>query len=126
MLGRQERIVLIVLCMVTAVVLTSYMALEIAGKETFAGPYREDSPAGSLVSLSGTVEQVTRTENGGHFILIVNRTQVFVPSGSVPETGIAKGDSLVLIGVVQNYRGEREITVGQPADISIKPRPPPV
>ncbi len=125
MLGRQERIVLIVLCMVTAIVFISSFALEITGRDSFAEPYREDSPAGSLVSLSGTVEQVSRTESGGHLILIVNRTQVFVPAGSVPVTGIAQGDSLHLLGVVQIYRGEREITVNRPADIRIQPGSPP-
>jgi uncharacterized ubiquitin-like protein YukD len=125
MLGRQERIVLIILCAVTAVVLTSYLALEIAGKESFSGPYRDDSPVGSLVRLTGKVEQVTRIENGGHLILLVNRTRVFVPAGSVPDAGIAKGDSLVVLGVVQNYRGDREITVSQPEDIRIQPGFPP-
>lgn len=125
MLGRQERIVLVILCAVTAVVLTGYLALEIVGKESFAGPYREDSPVGSLVRLAGNVEQVTRTENGGHLILLVNRTRVFVPAGSVPDVGIAKGDSLVILGVVQNYRGDREITVSQPEDIWIQTGSPP-
>ncbi|MDD1717973.1 MAG: hypothetical protein LUO88_02745, partial [Methanoregulaceae archaeon] len=89
--------------------------------ESFAGPYREDSPIGSLVRLAGTVEEVTRTENGGHLILLVNRTRVFVPASSIPEAGIAKGDSLIILGVVQNYRGDREVTVGQPEDIWIQP-----
>ncbi len=125
MLGRQERVVLIVLCIVTAVILTGYIVLDLAGKEYFAGPYREDSPPGALVRLAGTVEQVTRTENGGHLILVVNRTRVFIPAGSVPGGGITKGDSLVIFGVVQNYRGDREIIVDRSEDIRIRSGPSP-
>ncbi len=117
MLGRQEKMVLAILLTVTGITVAGYTVLEAVGKESFAKPYTNDVPTGSLVRLEGAVQQVSLTETGGHLIIVVNQTKIFVPSNAVPEAGVSKGDLLMILGTVQNYRGDREIVVGEPGDI---------
>ena len=53
MLGKEEKIALLLLIGITVVSLVSYLVLESVGKGPFATQYEENSKDGSLVSLQG-------------------------------------------------------------------------
>ena len=117
MLTRQERTAGVILAIVVLIVFAGFVILESAGNSFFAVPYSPDTPDGTLVVLQGSVEKVTSTRSGGELILRVNGTQVFVPAGAVPETPLKSGDTLVVYGVVQTYKGEKEVMARSRGDI---------
>lgn len=81
-----------------------------------AVPYRNDSADGSLVTLTGTVEEITITKTGGHLILNISGTSVFVPGGAA-NLELLRGDNVTVRGTVETYAGEKEIVVNNPAQI---------
>lgn len=122
-LVRQEKIAILVLVIVLVVVLVSAGILELTGKGFFSNPYGPDSIDGELVYHEGIVEESSATATGGHRILVVSGVRVFVPSSCIGEDFPNKGQNITLYGVVQTYRGEREILIRAPADI--RPVDPP-
>lgn len=117
---QEERVALFLLCCVGATVFGAYFILEGIGKEPLAVIYENESAAGTLVSLQGTVAEMSRTKTGGHSRLIVDGVNVFVPA-SAGEVRIARGDRVRIIGTIQMYHGTREILVTSPSDIRILP-----
>jgi hypothetical protein len=116
---RQERLALLLLVLVTAAVLAGYLIFGTVGKAPFARPFSNASREGELVSYGGVVERVTHTREGGHLILDVQGVQVFIPATAAQGYTIVKGDAVSLYGMVQTYRGEREIVVQDRGDITI-------
>jgi len=119
MLGRQERIAIVLLFGVAITVITANAVLGIIGKQPFARPFSENSSEGELVRVDGAVEKVSLIENGGHLLLQVGNVTVFVPAESAQNLSIHKGDTFAAYGIVQVYRGKKEILISSADDIRI-------
>jgi DNA/RNA endonuclease YhcR with UshA esterase domain len=119
MLGRQERIALILLIGVAITVVAAHTVLSIIGKQPFAHPYTENSPDGDLVLVEGIITKAALIENGGHLALVVNNTSIFVPASVAQGIVVHKGDTMVAYGIVQTYRGEKEIVISSAEDLRI-------
>ena len=120
MLTRQERNAFFLLALVTLAVVAGSIIIESIGKSTFSTRYTSASADGSLVLLEGTVDRLVVTKNGADMILTVNGTSVFIPASSARGVSLKTGDTIRIIGVVQTYRGEKEILVQQPGDIRLR------
>jgi DNA/RNA endonuclease YhcR with UshA esterase domain len=118
MLGKEEKIALLLLIGITVVTMGSYTVLESVGKGPFATQYEECSDEGALVSLQGDIEEVNILENGGHVILTISGIRVFIPAPVAAGYSFRKGDPISLYGTVQTYRGDKEIVVGAAGDIA--------
>lgn len=117
MLEREERMALLLLGLVAAMVLVSALAVEGMGKECFASAFSADSKEGDLVFFEGAVTGVRATAEGGHLIVTINTTTVFLPSPVAAGVAIQEGDRLRVTGIVQHYRGEVEIVPQSRGDI---------
>ena len=59
-------------------VVAAHLILENAGKRLFASPFSEISHDGDLVYLSGMIDYLVITKNGGHFSILINNVSVFI------------------------------------------------
>lgn len=116
--GRKESPIL--LCIVSAVILTTSVILSGIDKSYLASDYHPLSDEGALVRLAGTVEELRITKTGGHIAASVNGTSVFIPADVAEKVSLHEGDIISLYGVVQTYRGEKEVVVNSPEDITIR------
>ncbi len=123
MLMRQERVALLLLVAVAGIVLFAHALLTMVGKEPFARPFTESAADGELVIIEGNVDRVTLIENGGHFSLQVHNVTVFVPASSAGNLVVHRNDTIRAYGIVQTYRGKKEIMIGSPEDIRITTLP---
>jgi hypothetical protein len=121
MFGRQERVAMLLLLGVAVVVLSLHLALGTLGKQPFAHTFAQNSVDGELVSASGIIEQITYTKNEGHMNIYLNTTTIFIPSPIAQDLIFAKGDSISVYGVVQTYRGKKEIVLSSKKDIFVIP-----
>jgi DNA/RNA endonuclease YhcR with UshA esterase domain len=121
MFGRQERVAILLLLGVAVVVISAHLALGTFGKQPFAHTFAENSADGELVSASGIVEQISYTKNGGHMNLYLNTTTIFIPAQVAQDLILNKGDSISVYGIVQTYRGKKEIVISSKKDIFIIP-----
>jgi DNA/RNA endonuclease YhcR with UshA esterase domain len=119
MLTRQERNAFILLALVTLVIIAGFIIIESFGKSSFSTPYKKSSADGTLVLLEGRVDRLDTTKNGEDMILDVNGTSVFIPDYASGGVTLKKSDLVRIYGVVQTYRGEKEIVVQQAGDIRI-------
>ncbi len=119
MITRQERNAFLLLVLVTLAVIAGSIIIESIGKSTFSTHYSSTSAEGSLVMLEGTVDRIVVTKSGADLILTVNGTPVFIPATSAGGISLKAGDTVRIIGVVQTYRGEKEILVRQQGDIRL-------
>ncbi|WP_048068234.1 hypothetical protein [Methanoregula boonei] len=117
MFCRQERVALLLLIAVALAVVLAQVVLLSLGKTPFATVYSNEVADGTLVSLTGSIDQVTVLSNGGHVILTVNNTSVFIPAIVAGDRAFAKGTPVLLYGTVQTYRGKKEIVVNSAEDI---------
>ena len=120
MLMRQERVVLLLLLGVAGIVILAHGSLTLMGNAAFARPFTNESPDGERVVLNGTIEQVSFTQSGGHVILLLDNRTVFIPAPAARGQAFMKGQNLTVYGVVEVYRGEKEIVVNSPDDIRIR------
>lgn len=120
MLLRQERIALLLLFGVTAAVLAASAILTNIDKANLASEYTPLSDEGTLVHLQGQIEEIHTTKTGGHMAASVNGTSVFIPADVAVKITLHPGDMVSLYGVIQTYRGEREVVVSSPGDIIIR------
>ena len=104
---------------VTIAVISAHLFLGTLGKQSFATPFTNNSPEGELVFISGTIDRVVYTQTGGHMNLYVNNITIFVPSQVAQELTLRKGDSISLYGIVQTFRGKKEIVVNSKKDIML-------
>lgn len=119
MLERQERVAVFLLLGVTIAVISAHLFLGTLGKQSFANPFTNNSADGELVFITGTIDRVVYTQTGGHMNLYVNNITIFIPSQVAQELTLRKGDSISLYGIVQTYRGKKEIVVNSKKDITI-------
>jgi DNA/RNA endonuclease YhcR with UshA esterase domain len=121
MFGRQERVAILLLLGVAVVVISAHLILGTVGKQPFAHTFTEKSADGELVSASGIVEQISYTTNGGHMNVYLNTTTIFIPAQIAQDLILNKGDSISVYGVVQTYRGKKEIVISSIKDIFVIP-----
>jgi DNA/RNA endonuclease YhcR with UshA esterase domain len=119
MFERQEKTALAVLVCVVGIVLAVHLLFNAVGRPLFAAPYSEEVADGALVILKGRIETVTETSTGGHLILTVNGTPVFLPQNVAAGLELTKDENVTLYGVVQTYRGKREVVVPSAADLRV-------
>ena len=119
MIGRQERIALLLLVGVAMTVVIAHTVLSMIGKQPFAHPFSENSVDGELVVIEGTVGKATFIENGGHLALMVDNHSVFIPASAAQSLEVHKGDVVTAYGTVQTYRGKKEVMVNAAGDICI-------
>lgn len=117
MLESPERTALLLLVSVLAILLAAHLVLTSLGDAAFASPYSEASREGDLVVLTGTVESVAFTSTGGHLLVSVNGTRVFIPSPASREIILHMNDTVRIFGVVQVYQGEKEVEVRGAKDV---------
>ena len=120
MIIRQERIALVLLCVVSAAVITASIILTGIDKADISSEYTPLSREGTLVHLQGQVDEVRATKTGGHIAASVNNTAIFIPADVAGTVTLHPGDLVSLYGIVQTYRGEKEVVVNSPRDIIIQ------
>jgi len=119
MFGRQERVALLLLVGVAVTVIAAHAVISMIGRQSFAHPFTCSSADGELVTVEGTVGRATILENGGHLVLQVNNISVFIPASAARNISVHKGDAILAYGIVQTYRGNKEIVVGSAEDFHI-------
>ena len=118
MLERQEWLALLILIGVVIMVVAAHLILENAGKRSFASPFSEISHDGDLVYLSGMIDHVVITKNGGHLIIQINNVSVFIPGQIASNMTLHDGENISVVGVVQTYQGKKEVVVQSGSDVS--------
>jgi DNA/RNA endonuclease YhcR with UshA esterase domain len=121
MFGRQERMAILLLLGVAVVVIFAHLAISGLGKKPLSHPFAENSSDGELVSANGIIEQISYTKNGRHMNVYLNTTTIFIPAQIAQDMVLNKGDSISVYGVVQTYRGKKEIVISSEKDISVTP-----
>jgi hypothetical protein len=124
MFERQERGAILLLLGVACFVITAHLVLGTLGKQPFARPFTNNSADGELVITGGTINQISITQNGGHMNVYLANITIFVPAQIAQELTVRKGDSISVYGVVQTYRGKKEIVISSEKDISVIPERP--
>jgi hypothetical protein len=124
MFERQERGAVLLLVGVAIAVIVAHVVLAGLGKQPFARPFTNSSSDGELVVMEGQIDQITLTKSGGHMTVSVNNLSVFMPAQVVQVVSLQKGDRISVYGVVQTYRGKKEIVVSAPEDVRILPAKP--
>lgn len=119
MLERQEKAALAVLVCVVGIVLAAHVLFDAVGRSLVAEPYSPEVPDGALVLLEGSIEEITKTATGGHLILTVNGTAVFLPENVAAGLEFHENETVTLYGIVQTYRGKREVAVASSGDIRV-------
>ena len=119
MFERQERVAILLLLGVACIVITAHLVLGTLGKQPFARPFTNNSADGELVIAGGTIDQITITKNGGHMNVYLANITIFVPAQFAQELTLQKGDVISVYGVVQTYRGNKEIIISSGKDITI-------
>jgi len=117
MFGRQERVAILLLIAVAIAVVAAHIVLTQIGKEPFASVYSDQVADGTLVSLSGSIDQATVLNNGGHVLLTIKNVTVFVPATVAGSRAFTKGTTIFLYGTVQTYQGKKEILISSVDDI---------
>lgn len=116
MLTPPERHAVLILTGVIAVLALFHFGIVLLFPDGGAVPYAPDRADGSLATLTGTVEDITFTRTGGHLILNISGTTVFIPEGG-GGLELLRGDNVTVRGIVDTYAGKKEIIVNDPADI---------
>ena len=120
MLERQERTAFVVLVCVVGIVFAAHLLFDAVARPLVASPYSDEVPDGAFVLLEGKIEEIKKTSTGGHRILTVNGTVVFLPQDVAARLDLDRDASVMLYGIVQTYRGEREVVVASAADIRVQ------
>jgi hypothetical protein len=124
-LERQEQTALILLGTTLGILLVGHLVLAGLGNAPFAAPYSEDSREGDLVFVRGMVGSATPTATGGHLLLSVNGTRVFIPSPASREVSIRVNDTVRIYGIVQVFQGKKEVAVRDARDVEREGALPP-
>ena len=120
MLERPERTAIILLVTVLAILFVGHLLLAALGNAPFAAPFGDGSREGDLVYVTGRVSEITPTSTGGHLLVTVNGTRVFIPSPASREVGIRVNETVRIYGIVQVFQGRREIAVRTAGDVQME------
>ncbi|WP_062399515.1 hypothetical protein [Methanogenium cariaci] len=108
MLHPQERTALLLIAGILILLAGGISFLiESTGKEPFATPFSDTLKDGHLAVLTGTVTAAANTRTGGHLILTVNNTSVFVPDGALADPETVVGETVSVTGTVQTYQEKK-------------------
>ena len=121
MLERQERAAMVLLLGVVIIVIAAHLILGSLGKQPFARSFSNNSMDGELVIASGAIDHLVITQNGGHMNVYTDSFTIFIPAQVVQELTLKEGDMISVYGIVQTYRGKKEIVVSSAQDISVVP-----
>jgi DNA/RNA endonuclease YhcR with UshA esterase domain len=121
MFERQERGAMLLLVGVAIVVIVAHFVLAGLGKQPFARPFTNSSSDGELVVVEGQIDQIALTNSGGHATVSVNNLSIFLPAQVIQAVSLQKGDRISVYGIVQTYRGKKEIVVNAAEDVRILP-----
>ena len=119
MFEHQERTAFFILIGVAVAVIAAHLVLGTMGKQPFARAFTNNSADGELVVTEGIVGQISITQNGGHMTIQLENLSVFAPAQVAEGLQIQKGNSVRVYGIVQTYRGKKEIVLGSKDDIKI-------
>jgi len=117
MFERQERVAILLLIGVAVAVIAAHLILGSLGKQPFSKPFANNSADGELVHVEGTIEQVALTKTGGHMTLQINNLTIFIPAQAARDLTVKKGANISVYGIVETYRGKKEIMVSSADDI---------
>lgn len=117
MLLRQERLAFVLLVIVAVGIILGSVVLAGIDKGTLAKDFSPMQPEGSLVRIDGIVEELRWTQTGGHVNARVAGTQVFIPAAVAKKITLRKGDHVLVYGIIQTYRGEKEVVVQNAGDV---------
>ncbi|MCX6693868.1 MAG: hypothetical protein NT074_04860 [Methanomicrobiales archaeon] len=120
MLVHQERIALVLLCIVTVVVVGATLVLNHIGPTPFARTYSPTLADGTLVTLDGTVHDISSTRDGAHSLINVSGVVIFMPNTGFSDRTLHKGDIVTVVGTVSTYQNRKEILVESPSDITVR------
>jgi DNA/RNA endonuclease YhcR with UshA esterase domain len=120
MLERQEKTALFILVCVVVVILAAHLLFDAYARPLVATPYSVEVPDGVLFIMEGNIEEIKKTASGGHLILTVNGTTVFLPENVAATLDLHENESVTLYGIAQTYRGKREVVVNSPGDIKVR------
>jgi hypothetical protein len=121
MFERQERVAIMLLVGVVIALIAAHILLGELGKKPFVRPFTNSSSDGELVVVEGQIEQITLTKSGGHMTVSVNNLSIFLPAQVAQGVSLQKGDQISVYGVVQTYRGKKEIVVNAAEDVRVLP-----
>src|SRR4030042_4072896 len=121
MLERQERTAMVLLLVIVILVIAAHLTLGLIGKQPFARSFTNNSMEGDLVTAGGTIDHLVITQNGGHLNVYTDSVTIFIPAQVVQEVTLKKGEVISVDGIVQTYRGKKEIVVSDAQDIFVVP-----
>jgi DNA/RNA endonuclease YhcR with UshA esterase domain len=121
MFERQEQVAILMLVGVAIALIVAHVLLADLGKKPFARPFTNISSDGELVVVEGQIDQITLTKSGGYTTVSVNNLSIFMPVQVAQVVSLQKGDRISVYGVVQTYRGKKEIVVSAAEDIRVLP-----
>jgi len=116
MFERQERLAILLLIGVAVAVIAAHLVLGSFGKQPFSKQFKNNSADGELVYVEGTVDQVALTKTGGHMNLQIDSLTIFIPAQATRNLTIKKGANISVYGIVETYRGKKEIMVSSAED----------
>ncbi|MBN1432346.1 MAG: hypothetical protein JW931_06195 [Methanomicrobiaceae archaeon] len=114
--GKEEKFAIMLLLIVILFSFVLLLVLDSAGKESFASPYSPSSEEGDLVTFGGPVDEIVFTKTGGHIIVKSGKTSIFIRNAASQDIIPDPGMMIHATGTVENYKGEMEIYVSDPAD----------
>ena len=120
MLTVQERNAFIILGIVVTALFIGAFVMESLGKESFATRFSGETPDGTLVFITGIIEKQTIIKDGGHRILTINGTTVFIPGSVGTGISLSRGQPVTIYGHVTTYNGEKEVMVQETGDIQVR------
>lgn len=117
MFERQERVAVLLLIGIAIAVIAAHLILGSLGKQPFSKPFTNNSADGELVYVEGTIDQVALTKTGGHMTVQISDVMIFIPAQAAHDLAVKKGDNISVYGIVETYRGKKEILVNSAEDI---------
>jgi hypothetical protein len=119
MLLRQEQLAFGLLAAVAIGITLGSLGLAGIDKGTLAKEFCQTQTEGTLVRIEGIIDELRWTETGRHLNIRIEGTPVFLPSGVADKLALRRGDRVLVYGIVQTYRGEKEIVVQEAGDVKI-------
>lgn len=123
---KEEKIVIILLCMVLLSLAITYVTFFSAGSQHEKSSFSSRSLPGDEVYLEGNVVTKRFTYTGNHLLMNVEygdgTVVVFIPSDSGAKdvnSRVNENDRISLTGTVQEYNEELEILIHNSNDINV-------
>ncbi len=117
MMQKEEKVVVVLLIMAVLSLIIAYF-----GFSSQAAVYSKDSKLDERVYVEGMVLSKQMTKTGDNLIITLSKldVKVFVTKDNGAKEvfdSLQKGDTVRIIGKVQEYKNAREIVVGSAGDV---------